>query len=113
MEQQQKDLQTLSIPLWRNWAIRKLQTMLISKNVPWKNTVVEHRITESLELEGTLKGHLVQLLCKEQGLLQLDQGAQCPVPLHLEYVQGWGIPRLCKQCLTTLIRKKTCSLYPI
>ena len=31
---------------------------------------------ESFELEGTLKGHLVQIPCNEQGHLQLDQGAQ-------------------------------------
>jgi len=28
---------------------------------------------ESLELEGTFKGHLVQLLCNEQRHAQLDQ----------------------------------------
>ena len=32
-----------------------------------------HRITESFELEGTFKGHLVQLYCNKQGHLQLDQ----------------------------------------
>ena len=31
------------------------------------------QFTESLELEGTLKGHLVQLPCNEQGHPQLDQ----------------------------------------
>ena len=38
-----------------------------------------HRIIESLELEGTFKGHLGQIPCNEQGHLQLDQGAQSPV----------------------------------
>lgn len=33
-------------------------------------------IIESFELEETLKGHLVQALCSEQGHLQLDQVAQ-------------------------------------
>jgi len=33
----------------------------------------EDRIMESLELEGTFKGRLVQLPCHEQGHLQLDQ----------------------------------------
>ena len=43
-------------------------------------------ITESelFELEGTLKGHLVQLPCNEQEHLQLDQGAQSPVQPDLE-----------------------------
>jgi len=36
----------------------------------------ENRITESLESEGTLKGHLVQLLNSEQGHARLDQVAQ-------------------------------------
>ena len=36
-------------------------------------------IIESLELEGTFKGHLVQLPCNEQGHAQLDQVAQSPV----------------------------------
>ena len=31
------------------------------------------QFTESLELEGTLKGDLVQLPCNEQGHPQLDQ----------------------------------------
>ena len=30
-------------------------------------------IVELFELEGTLKGHLIQLPCNEQGHLQLDQ----------------------------------------
>ena len=32
--------------------------------------------TESFELEGTFKGHLVQLPCNKEGHLQLDEGAQ-------------------------------------
>jgi len=38
------------------------------------------RIIELVELEGTLKGHLVQLLCHEQGHLQLHQGCSEPYP---------------------------------
>lgn len=30
-----------------------------------------HRVIKSLDLEGTLRGHLVQLLSNEQGHLQL------------------------------------------
>lgn len=38
-----------------------------------------HTLTESLTLEGTHKGHLVQLPCIEQGHLQLDLGVQSPI----------------------------------
>jgi len=34
-------------------------------------------------LEGTIKGHLVQPLCTEQGHLQLDQVAQSPVTVDI------------------------------
>ena len=33
----------------------------------------DHRIIELFELEVTFKGHLIQLLCNEQGHLQLHQ----------------------------------------
>ena len=42
------------------------------------------RITEPLELEGTFKGHLVQLPCNEQGHAQLDQVAQGLIQPRLE-----------------------------
>jgi len=51
-------------------------------------------IVESFELEGTFKGHLVQLPCREQGHLQLDQVAQSPVQPGLECLQGWGTQHL-------------------
>lgn len=37
-------------------------------------------IIESLQLEGTLKGHLVRLPCNEQGRLQLPSGCSEPDP---------------------------------
>jgi len=49
---------------------------------------------ERFELEGTLKGHLVQLPCNEQGHLQPHQGAQSPIHPDLERLQGWGIHHL-------------------
>ena len=50
----------------------------------------DHRTIESFELEGTFKNHLVQLLCTEQGHLQLEQIAQSPVQPDLECHQGWA-----------------------
>ena len=47
----------------------------------------ENRIIESLELEGTFKGHLVQLPCNEQGHVQLDQVDQGAIQLDLECLQ--------------------------
>jgi len=43
-----------------------------------------HRIKGSLELEGTLKGHLVQLPCNEQGHAQLNRAAQGLIQPGLE-----------------------------
>ena len=39
---------------------------------------MEGNITELFELEGTLKGHLVQLSCSVQGHLQLHQVFRAP-----------------------------------
>ena len=55
------------------------------------------RIIESLELEGTFKGHLVQLPCNEQGRAQLDQVAQGLIQFHPESLQGWGIHHISGQ----------------
>ena len=59
--------------------------------------IADCRIIESLELEGTFKGHLVQLPYNEQGHLQLDQDAQSLVHPDLECLQGWGIHHLSEQ----------------
>ena len=53
-----------------------------------------HRI---IELEGTLRGHLVQLPCNGQGHLQLEQHAQSPIQPYTEHHQGWGIHHLSGQ----------------
>lgn len=37
------------------------------------------RITEYLELAGTVKGHLAQRLCSEEGHAQLENVAQCTI----------------------------------
>ena len=54
-------------------------------------------ITLLFELEGTLKSHLVQLPCNEQGHLQLHQVAQSPIQPDIECLQGWGIHHLSGQ----------------
>lgn len=48
----------------------------------------DYRIIELFELDGTPKGHIVQLLCSEQGHLQLDQFPQSSIQPDLEYFQG-------------------------
>ena len=50
-----------------------------------------HRIIESLELEGAFKGHVVQLPFNEQRHLQLDKVAQSPVQPGFECPQSRSI----------------------
>ena len=45
---------------------------------------INYRIIESLELKGTLKGHLVQPPCNEQGRAQLHQVLRTPSSLTLD-----------------------------
>lgn len=56
-----------------------------------KNASGSHRIIESVELEGTFKGHLVQLLCNGHRHVQLNKVAQGLIQPHFESLQGWGI----------------------
>lgn len=53
-------------------------------------------IIGSFELEGTLKGHLVQSPCNEWTSTAL-LGAQSPVQPDLECLQGWDVPHLSGQ----------------
>jgi len=54
-----------------------------------------HRIIELLELEGTLKGHLVHLPRNEQGHLQLYQELQALFSLTLGVCRGGTATSLC------------------
>ena len=56
-----------------------------------------HRIIELFEMEGTLKGQLVQLSYSEQGHLQLHQVVQSPIQPDLEFLQGGAIHHLSGQ----------------
>ena len=51
----------------------------------------DRRTIESLELKGTLRGHLVQLPCDEQEYPQLDQTSHSLIKAHLESLQRWSI----------------------
>jgi len=51
----------------------------------------KNKIMESLELERTFKGYLVQLPCNEQGRAQLDEIARSPIQPGLECLHGQGI----------------------
>jgi len=52
------------------------------------------RIIESLELEGTFKGSLVQLPCNEQGHAHLDQVAQGLIQPCLDSFQRQAISHI-------------------
>ena len=91
-----------------NWKVLLLNDVSIKKE---KYFI---RIIESFELEWTLKGHLVQLPCKEQGRIQLDQVLRAPSNLTLNASRdGAATTSLGNlfQSLTTLT-VKTFFLYP-
>jgi len=58
---------------------------------------------ESFELEGTLKGHLVQLLCKEQGHLLLRAPSSLTLSVSKNRASTSSLGNLC-QSLTTLVQ---------
>ena len=75
-----------------------------------KQTPKPHRIIQSFELEGTLKGHLAQLPCNKQGCLQLHKVLRAPSSLTLhvskDRVSTTSLGNL-YQYFTTLYCKKT------
>ena len=92
-------------------SVQKTSSMQLKQNWPHSSTS-----TESFELEGTIEGRLVQLLCTEQGHLQLDQVAQSLVLPDTECTQGWGIHHPCIQCtqltLFSELRMWSSTRYP-
>lgn len=67
-----------------------------------------HRITESLELKGIFKGHLVQPSCNEQGCPQLDQAPQGLIHPHFESLLGQSISHISGQ-LVPVPRQAHCK----
>ena len=75
----------------------------------WSCKEADHTISELFELEGTFKGHLVQLPCTEQGHPELDLVLQAPSSLILSvYRDGASTTSLGNlfHCFTTLIINK-------
>lgn len=73
---------------------RKWQTLaLIATSV---STGSNHRIIDVFQLEGTFKGHLVQVSCNEQGHPHVDQVAQSLVQPDLECGCHGLLPDICK-----------------
>ena len=73
--------QCLPVKLEDSWRWLLIKAILLPQGNftnRWRN------FRESFELEGTFKGHPVQLPCNEQGHAQLDQGAQSPSSLTLD-----------------------------
>ena len=73
-------------------------------------------ITEWLEMEGTLKGHLVHLPCTEQGRLQCHQVLRAPSSLTLNVSRDEASTNsLGNQlhCLTILIVKNFFLIFDI
>ena len=57
-----------------SWLITQLYTQpCCDQHFQTYKTVLQFLVIESFRLEGTLKGHLVQLSCNEQGHPQLHQ----------------------------------------
>lgn len=82
------------IDAWFKWAY----FTLFSSNI--LSLVLESQKCGTIgqfELEGTLKGHLVQPHCNEQGHLQLIQIAESLVLSDLEYSQRWDIHHISGQ----------------
>ena len=74
--------------------------------------LLDHRIIQSVKLEGTFKGHLVQLPCNELGHAQLDETAHGLVQPYIESLQGWGINHISGQLLPVPHHPHCNRLFP-
>ena len=78
-----------------------------ASNCKWISNTCR-KVTESSELEGTFRGHLVQLPCTEQGHPQLQQVLRAPSSLTMGFYRDGASTtspgNLC-QCLTVLTAK--------
>ena len=71
-----------------NWTLRTILTLLGTLSVSLGEVlnalstenrgVLQQLVSESQKLDGTFKGHLVQLPCSEQGYRQLHQVLRAP-----------------------------------
>ena len=75
-------------------------TFLVSSHIHSRGSSTSsgfHRVIETLKLEGTINGHIIQFPCNEQKHLQLDQDAQRPIQTDLEWLQIWSSHHLSVQ----------------
>lgn len=79
-----------------HWCRAEVYGVILSSVKTWDSfpSGAAYRIIESLELEGTFNGHLVQLPCNKHGHPQLDQIAQGLIQPCLESLQGQGINQI-------------------
>jgi len=86
--------------------------LFIAGTVGFVSLLDYHRIIESFELEGTLKGHLVQLFHSERRHPQLHQVLRVPSSLSLGVSRDRATTIYLDslfQCLTILTIKKLLS----
>ena len=72
------------------------------------HTSMNHITIESFELEGTLKGHLFQVPCHEQGHLQLHQVLRATSSLTLNIIRDGAsttsLGNLCQQLTIRIVK---------
>lgn len=80
---------------WKSWTRQRRflwgkdkAKKIVQSNAPAKHQLASqraafHGVIISFEMEGTIKRHLVQLLCSVQGYLQLNQVLTVPSSQHI------------------------------
>ena len=97
----------------------KSRIVLIMQSLVHKQERYNYRITELIQLEGTLRGHLVQLPCSEQGHLQqigvLRASSSQTLSVSRDEASTTNLGNLCQRFTTLIVnKKKTPSyLYPV